>query len=93
MFWNFNRKKEVLDATHVKCPSCEALTKVKEWNEMAEGTYRDVPDIRRAAVNRKNSFPFQCPECFKGYSAHKLTFQKETSGNPHIAPNTSESTN
>ncbi|WP_147802792.1 hypothetical protein [Alkalicoccus halolimnae] len=77
MPFKLNRKKQTLEATHVQCPSCENISAVEKWNNIVKHTYGDsAPDVRQAAINRKNSFPFQCPSCYKGYSAHVLIFHQ-----------------
>ncbi|NJP37440.1 hypothetical protein [Alkalicoccus luteus] len=91
MFWKANRKKQVMEATHIECPSCETVTAVQAWNKLAVGTYGDdTPDVRKAALNKQNSFPFQCPTCFKGYSAHRLEFVKPEGKHTHLAANVTQ---
>jgi predicted RNA-binding Zn-ribbon protein involved in translation (DUF1610 family) len=93
MFWSTTRKKQILEATHAECPSCSEVSSVKEWNNLVVQTYgTGSPDIRRAAVNRKNSFPFQCPECFKGYSAHILKFHNTSSVRKNVTAKSIEMT-
>nr|WP_090892356.1 hypothetical protein [Evansella caseinilytica] len=72
--------KKILNATHIECPSCETVRPVDKWNEGTITVYgSDSPDVRNAALNKKNTFPYQCPECHMGFSAHKLNFvTKET---------------
>lgn len=94
MFWKHNQKKQVLNATHIECPSCNELATVKAWESLAKGTYGNVPDIRKASFKKSNSFPFQCPECYKGYSAHLLKFHNNSTVSlPHIAATSSKAAN
>jgi RNA polymerase subunit RPABC4/transcription elongation factor Spt4 len=86
MFWKTSRKKQLLDATHAECPSCNYTSSVKEWNDLVSSVYgSQSPDIRRAAADPKNSFPFQCPSCFKGYSAHAIGFHESSPERKPIA--------
>lgn len=75
MVFNLLKRKRVLAATYAECPNCDSKAKVKEWNQIALDTYgKQAPDIRQSALNKQNSFPYQCPVCFKGFSAHKVSF-------------------
>lgn len=57
--------------THAICPSCKEKSTLEEWNNMAVTIYgKDSPDIRVAAVNKKVTFPFQCPNCYMAFSAY-----------------------
>ncbi|MDQ0256664.1 RNA polymerase subunit RPABC4/transcription elongation factor Spt4 [Evansella vedderi] len=68
-------KSKVLNSTHAVCPTCGEESTVEEWNEIVIKTYGEhSPDIRSAA-DKKSSFPFQCPKCYCGYSAHLLGFK------------------
>lgn len=93
MFWKQSQKKQVLEATHIECPSCSGVSTVKAWENMAAGTYGRFPDVRKASLKKSNSFPFQCPDCFKGYSAHLLIFHNQEAGLPHIAARISKAAN
>ncbi|WP_416147356.1 hypothetical protein ACM26V_14125 [Salipaludibacillus sp. HK11] len=82
MLWKSARQKRILHASYVECPNCKSVELVSKWNQLAQDTYGShSPDIRNAAVKKGNSFPFQCPSCFKGYSAKKMNFSdgKDTS--------------
>ncbi|WP_280769634.1 hypothetical protein [Salipaludibacillus daqingensis] len=84
MFWKSAKQKRILEATYVECPSCETIDRAANWNKLAQETYgTHSPDIRKAAINKGNSFPFQCPHCFKGYSAHNVHFLDEEQ---HVHP-------
>ncbi|MDQ0254497.1 putative RNA-binding Zn-ribbon protein involved in translation (DUF1610 family) [Evansella vedderi] len=68
------RAKKYDHCTHVECPSCEEKRPVEDWNNIALETYgSNSPDIRTAA-NKKVPFPYQCPNCYMGYSAYLLKF-------------------
>lgn len=70
------QKKKIQESTQVICPSCNSSTEVEKWNDIARHVYgEDSPEIRNAALNKKVSFPFQCPECHKGFSAYLLDFE------------------
>ncbi|PYZ95893.1 hypothetical protein CR205_16065 [Alteribacter lacisalsi] len=59
---------------YVQCPNCRSIHKDSKWNEIAVATYGpDSPDVKEAARNKAVSFPFQCPTCYMGFSAWKLT--------------------
>ncbi|ADU31893.1 hypothetical protein [Evansella cellulosilytica] len=65
------QSKKYKRSTHVLCPSCNEKSTVEEWNDIAIKTYgENSPDIRHAALDKKISFPFQCPKCYMGYSAY-----------------------
>ncbi|WP_096190328.1 CpXC domain-containing protein [Evansella halocellulosilytica] len=75
MVLKFLRKKKLMNTTHISCPSCEEETDIEMWNSIAKEVYGvQSPDVREAASNKGNSFPYQCPKCHTGFSAHKLTF-------------------
>ncbi|UCZ52725.1 hypothetical protein LGQ02_18365 [Bacillus shivajii] len=75
MVFNMLRKRKLQYATHIECPQCEATTAVDEWNKIVKDVYGpQSPDVRLSATNKSNTFPYQCPECNTGYSAHKLHF-------------------
>ncbi|MGJ9383775.1 hypothetical protein [Salipaludibacillus sp. CF4.18] len=77
MFWTSTRKKKILEATLAECPICNEANEINLWNQLVCDTYGDhSPDIRTAALNKKNTFPYQCPTCFKGFSAHRIKFSK-----------------
>ncbi|MBU9713718.1 CpXC domain-containing protein [Evansella tamaricis] len=68
-------QKRIEQRSHVICPSCNEKTSYTEWNQIAKDVYgKNSPDIRAASLNPKVSFPFQCPNCHMGYSAHLLQF-------------------
>ncbi|PYZ92728.1 hypothetical protein CR194_13820 [Salipaludibacillus keqinensis] len=78
MFWKTARQKRILESSYVECPSCESVGRVSKWNQLARETYGNhSPDIRKSAINKANTFPYQCPQCFKGYSATNLTYLAE----------------
>lgn len=75
MFWKTARQRKILEATYAECPNCSTTDHISAWNQLAKDTYGDqAPDIRQSATSKKNSFPYQCPRCFKGYSANKIFF-------------------
>lgn len=89
MMLNLFKKKHISNATHVECPNCAEISTVDCWNQIVIDTYGErSPDIRNAALNKKNSFPYQCPACFKGYSAHKMKFS--TNNNELLEKNMKE---
>lgn len=76
MFWNIPKKRRILEAISAECPICKETTQIKDWNQLVYDTYGEhSPDIRKAALDKKNSFPYQCPSCFKGFSAHRISFK------------------
>jgi len=85
------RKNNIRHATHAECPNCEEVGTVESWNKIVVDTYgKKSPDIRLAALNKKNSFPYQCPSCFKGYSAHIIKFSTENKADARINNKTKE---
>ncbi|MDG5786705.1 hypothetical protein QA612_04315 [Evansella sp. AB-P1] len=69
------QNKKTKCSTHICCPSCGDESTVEEWNEIAVSIYgKSSPDVRTAALDKKISFPFQCPNCYRGFSAYLLEF-------------------
>ncbi|TMW72235.1 hypothetical protein [Alteribacter natronophilus] len=80
MFLKALKKKKLESCTHVTCTSCGATHTTAEWNESATRVYgEDSPDILTAAADNTNTFPYQCPTCFMGYSAHQLEYSERKS--------------
>ncbi|RNA67601.1 hypothetical protein EBO34_12820 [Alteribacter keqinensis] len=78
MFFRKLKEKKTLDFSHIECPNCENTKSVDKWNTIAKDTYGpDSPDVRVASLDKKISFPFQCPDCYMAFSAHQLKFTKK----------------
>lgn len=72
----FLKRLKAKKSSVVICPCCGVKTPVEKWNELAKSTYgENTPDVREAAQSKKNTFPFQCPSCYKGFSAYLLHFE------------------
>lgn len=79
MLFKAARRKKVINASHVECPNCTNVHSAETWNDWAQQTYgNQAPDIRKAGADKNNSFPFQCPSCYKAFSAYRMNFHKQT---------------
>ena len=76
MLLSYFKKRKIDVSDLIICPSCSKTSEIDEWNSIAQEIYGDgSPDIRNAALNKKISFPFQCPKCYKGFSAYSVKFK------------------
>ncbi|WP_026691461.1 hypothetical protein [Alteribacter aurantiacus] len=74
MFLKKLKEAKALEATHIDCPNCREETLIDDWHTIVKNTYgNDSPDVRIAHLDKKNSFPYQCPSCFMAFSAYQLT--------------------
>ncbi len=72
------KRKKAEQYTHAQCPKCEEVTTIDKWNQLAKATYGpDSPDLRTLSTNKANTFPYQCPQCFMGYSAYQVKLVQE----------------